>query len=600
MTQSAKETQPTVNVDSATPAPPTTERVRFSLRAKLALMASLVAIVPLAAIGALLINVNAESLSRESETLRRQADDKIADSIQRAFDDATQGLLAVAQALTQQNLGDDGKIALASSIVNANPALDQATVYALDGSVIDTFWEDSVARGTIEPLDDVTRKAAVERDVFVGKANVEPQGAPRVLVVVPILVDKKATGYVGSRISLEFLQAKIVREATASFEGRPDSIVVVDADLRILAHPDASKSRALVSASDGPIVKLMEKATFQTDLIASSEDGGAFATMTVLAKERWAVIAQVPRDVVYASLGRLRVLVGLSILGAIVVATLAALIFAQRLTRPIESLVAFTQKLAQRKFGERIVVDTNDELAVLGRALSGAAHDLQDSEARILKETAIRTDLGRYLPIQLVDRVVRREQEMGLGGARRDITVLFADVVGFTPLSEKLAPEAIVDVLNDLFTILTEIVFRHGGTVDKFIGDCVMAFWGAPEAQEDHASRALDAAKDMLRFIEIGNARWKKKHGIEIQLAIGVNSGAAIVGNIGSEVRLEYTAIGEVVNLAARLEAIARPQQILLTSSTKDAAGDMHDFIDIGLQQLAGRSTKLNVYSVEP
>jgi class 3 adenylate cyclase len=196
--------------------------------------------------------------------------------------------------------------------------------------------------------------------------------------------------------------------------------------------------------------------------------------------------------------------------------------------------------------------------------------------------------------------VVRREQEMGLGGARRDITVLFADVVGFTPLSEKLAPEAIVDVLNDLFTILTEIVFRHGGTVDKFIGDCVMAFWGAPEAQEDHASRALDAAKDMLRFIEIGNARWKKKHGIEIQLAIGVNSGAAIVGNIGSEVRLEYTAIGEVVNLAARLEAIARPQQILLTSSTKDAAGDMHDFIDIGLQQLAGRSTKLNVYSVEP
>src|SRR5690606_18474437 len=116
--------------------------------------------------------------------------------------------------------------------------------------------------------------------------------------------------------------------------------------------------------------------------------------------------------------------------------------------------------------------------------------------------------------------------------------------VQFTPLCERLPPDDVVALLNELFTIVTEIIFRHGGTVDKFIGDGIMAFWGAPAACDDHADRALAAADDILSWLEVGNDGWKERYGVELELAIGVNSGSPIIGNIGSSTRMEYTAIG--------------------------------------------------------
>ena len=197
-----------------------------------------------------------------------------------------------------------------------------------------------------------------------------------------------------------------------------------------------------------------------------------------------------------------------------------------------------------------------------------------------------------------VDKVVKREQDMGLGGQRRQITVLFADVVAFTPLTRELEPEVTVQILNELFTILTEIVFRHDGTVDKFIGDCVMAMWGAPRDEPDHAAKALEAAEEIVSWLEIGNANWKKKYGVTIQIAVGINSGEAVVGNIGSKTRMEYTAIGDAVNVAARLEAIARPQQILITQETMRAAGEGFSFTEIGERTLAGRETPTRLYEL--
>jgi class 3 adenylate cyclase len=125
-----------------------------------------------------------------------------------------------------------------------------------------------------------------------------------------------------------------------------------------------------------------------------------------------------------------------------------------------------------------------------------------------------------------------------------------------------------------------------------------MAFWGAPEDEPEHAGKAVAAAEDMMRWLEVGNASWQAQFGVTIHLAIGVNSGDAIVGNFGSETRMEYTAIGDAVNVAARLEGIARPQQILISQATMEAAGDDYEYLELGAYKLAGRMEAVNLFEV--
>ena len=146
--------------------------------------------------------------------------------------------------------------------------------------------------------------------------------------------------------------------------------------------------------------------------------------------------------------------------------------------------------------------------------------------------------------------------------------------------------------------MLTEIVFRHGGTVDKFIGDCIMAVWGAPVPQADHADRALAAAEDMMHFLEVAAAEWKKKYDVEIRLGVGVSSGEAIVGNIGSNKRMEYTVIGDVVNVAARLEGLAAPNQVLVAEGTHALASDRFELVSIGDRNLLGRKNSVHVFEL--
>jgi class 3 adenylate cyclase len=226
------------------------------------------------------------------------------------------------------------------------------------------------------------------------------------------------------------------------------------------------------------------------------------------------------------------------------------------------------------------------------------AADLDGYEKRVVEETRIRTDLGRYLSAEVVEGIIHRTIELELGGERREVTVLFADVVAFTPLTEAHPPEQVVATLNELFTILTEIVFRHGGIVDKFIGDSVMAVFGAPRAVPDSAVAAARAAEEMLAWLETGNVRWRKQLGRDLELAIGMNTGEVVAGNLGSERRMEYTVIGDVVNTAARLETLARPGQVLMTEATQRRLGEAFEVEPLGEHALPGRKKPLVIYAL--
>jgi adenylate cyclase len=189
-------------------------------------------------------------------------------------------------------------------------------------------------------------------------------------------------------------------------------------------------------------------------------------------------------------------------------------------------------------------------------------------DARIRREEQVRSQLSRYLAAEVVEQVLAQPTRLALGGVQREVTVLFADIVGFTLLSEALPPQAVAALLNEHFTIATEVIQVHGGLVDKFIGDCVMAVWGAVEPRSDDAERALACAAALLRWLEVSNRRFAARYGITVQLAIGVHSGPAVAGNLGSEKRMEFTVVGDVVNVAARLEAMAQPGQVLCTAAT--------------------------------
>jgi class 3 adenylate cyclase len=592
-----------LNVPLQAPPQAAPPRARFRLRWKLAALATFLAVVPLAAVGLALLRVNAdavEQLSREKQLL-------VLDDVTRTIDqemvEAQDALGTLGSFLADPALGLETKLSVSRALVVGSSAIDHVAFYDAAGEQLAVVEEEQRAGAPVPAtLPAPLRQAAEARGVGSGDVVLHA-GEPRMLVAVPIRARDRVTGYAATLMSLDDVQRRVEHLSNTHFPDLPDPLFVVDRQLRIIAHSDRERAAALTSAREEPLLRGVDEALLGPAFGSAGEydarDGTAMLGSTRgLASQPWAVITQVPQSIAYASLERMTLIVGATILGAIFLALLLGLLLAGRIAKPLERLTRYAGALAQRRFDERVEVRTSDELAVLAHSMNHAAAELRASEDRIRHEVAIRTDLGRYIPAELVEQIVRRERDMALGGERRAITVMFADVVGFTPLTEQLAPEHVVTILNELFTILTGIVFRHGGTVDKFVGDCVMALWGAPTPHADHARRAVEAAEDMLSWLETGNARWQQRYGVSIQLAIGIHTGEVIVGNIGSEQRMEYTAIGDVVNVAARLETIARPQQILITDAVRHAAGPDFEYVDADLHRLSGRAEPVHLWEV--
>ena len=184
------------------------------------------------------------------------------------------------------------------------------------------------------------------------------------------------------------------------------------------------------------------------------------------------------------------------------------------------------------------------------------------------EKSFVRSTFQRYVAPEIVSELLSKSETINLGGARRRITVLFADIRGFTRISESLPPEEVVQLLNESLSVIVDAIFRYKGTLDKFIGDCVMAVFGAPLFQEDQELMAVKASlKIREKMVEVSK-RWSSKVGVKIEIGIGINSGEAIIGNIGTLKRMDYTAIGDTVNLAERLEEKAKPGQILISENS--------------------------------
>lgn len=217
----------------------------------------------------------------------------------------------------------------------------------------------------------------------------------------------------------------------------------------------------------------------------------------------------------------------------------------------------------------------------------------------VLKRRKVMSAFKKYVAPQVVEEISRKGNfEMVLGGENRHIAVLFVDIRGFTPMSESLQPEQVVEILNEYLTLTTTSIFKNGGTLDKFIGDATMAVFNAPFDLDDYIYRAVCTALDIAAGSDELEKKLMERFGKSVSFGIGVNCGPAVVGNIGCDFRMDYTAIGDTVNTAARLESNAKRGQILISSEVYEAVKDRIEATRIGVIPLKGKKDGALVYEV--
>jgi adenylate cyclase len=217
---------------------------------------------------------------------------------------------------------------------------------------------------------------------------------------------------------------------------------------------------------------------------------------------------------------------------------------------------------------------------------------------RIQRELLTRSNFERFFTPQLAKRIAESSESIKLGGDKRAVAVLFSDIRGFTALSETMRPDDMASLLTEYFTQMVDCVFRHEGTLDKFIGDSVMAQWGAPIGGIDDADKAMAAAIEMIRELEKLNMHWRAVGRPELQIGIGLNYGEAFAGNIGSERRLEFTVIGDTVNTAKRLCDAAGRGQILLSAEFRRALRGVPHMAECPPMELKNKVQPVTVYRV--
>src|SRR5579871_1058624 len=249
---------------------------------------------------------------------------------------------------------------------------------------------------------------------------------------------------------------------------------------------------------------------------------------------------------------------------------------------------------------EKASAFTQDELNVfaLVAAQAGAAVDNAMAHEKIAQQSLQRSALERFLSPEVVEMVVANP-DIRLGGVNQEVTVMFADIRGFTTMSETMEPGRVVEILNEYFTRVTDVIFDNGGTLDKYMGDAVMAVFGAPISKGNDAANAVNSAIQIQRLLIELNRDAAARNWPELRVGIGVNTGNAIAGNIGSPRRLDYTVVGDAVNTAQRLMTNAEGGQVLISESTAKKLGKNFDLERLPELKVKGRNEAVPVFRVE-
>lgn len=265
-----------------------------------------------------------------------------------------------------------------------------------------------------------------------------------------------------------------------------------------------------------------------------------------------------------------------------------------RMTTALRQVCMATQAVSDGNLDYTCEVSAKDEFGDLGKAINQMIVGLKEKEK-------LRLNFARYVSEHILKKLMDLELPSKLKGEKKRITVLFSDIRQFVVLSEQLPPEEVVWRLNEYFDVMLSIIFKNEGTLDKFLGDGVMVEFGAPLDIENPEKKAVQTAVEMQKAMKELQQKWSREGKEPLEMGVGIHTGDAILGTIGSEKRLEYTAIGDTVNVASRLEQETKRRNvhILISEETWKAVKDDYQFEDLGKIQLPGRNETINIYSVK-
>jgi adenylate cyclase len=581
---------------------------RVGIRIRLIITMILLTLIPLAVTGYFLAKINEDSIKTQTKEFQLVLNEQLKEITHAIVDETCAELVEMQMLLNDGKLSADHTVRLVGYKISTSRRIDFVDIYDAKGAFVDALLLEGERRPVFSPeaLDLASREKLETQPCSMGNVIAYNTG-----LYLPVCVlwqsGGQLQGYLWTTVDISSLSQKLKGIIHGRFAAMIHSAYLVDENFDIVAYSQWEQIPKERNVREIPFFQsIFENSLLPKQGVGISTDykdaqGEWLINLSTIPRFNWLLVVLQEKNQAYALLYKMQkriLLVGTIFM---IAALLVGLLLGGSMSRPILKVARGARELAAEKFSHRIRVKARDEIGEMANAFNFLGQSLEEYDARIKKEVAIRSDLSRYLTPELVEAIIQRRANLNLGGKRQQVTVLFADVVSFTPLAESHSPEKIVALLNELFTILTGIIFRNQGMIDKFIGDCVMALFGAPEPHADAPINAVKTAREMIRWLEVGNKKWKKEYQLTLQLAIAIHCGEVIIGNVGSEKRMEFTAIGDVVNTTARLEKIAQANQILISGAVNQHLKNQ-DNIKIkpfGRFELRGKNQEVDVFEVQ-
>ncbi len=368
---------------------------------------------------------------------------------------------------------------------------------------------------------------------------------------------------------------------------------MVNSDGDVIAHPDTNLIMSHANFINLPIIDMMFKSTTDNGQRRYKNEAGVYhlGSFKKIGFSGIGIVSSVPEDLamqeVY-NIQRRNIIITIIILN---IAILIVYFFSKSLTNPITSLVGATKEIEQGNFKVDIKPSTGDEVGMLTNSFVEMGRGLEEREK-------MKDAFGKFVNKEIAEQVLKGE--IKLGGERKTATVFFSDIRSFTAISEKLEPEEVVEFLNAYMTRMVDCVNKTHGVVDKYIGDAVMAVWGAPVSHGNDTENAINGALMMRHaLIEFNKGRGGDKKPI-IKIGCGLNTGPVLAGQIGSNERMEYTVIGDTVNLASRIESLNKPfgTDVLISTDTFFKVKDIFRVEPMQKIKVKGKSEPQQIYAV--